>query len=235
MAVIALLLAGGSGLRMQDEVPKQFIIVNEKPVIVYSLEVFEKHPEVDSIAVVCLSNWERILWSYAREYGISKLKHVVSGGRTGQESIRNGVFELERHFSDDDIVMIHDAIRPLVSPKIISDNLEVARKYGNAITAIPCVEAILQTKDGVDSHRSIPRESLRRTQTPQSFHIKDICDLHRRALEKRIENSVASCVLMVEMNEPVYFSEGSEKNIKLTVKDDLDIFKALLATKLQTY
>ncbi len=231
MANVALLIAGGSGNRMHQDIPKQFITVNERPVIVYTLEAFENHPEIDAIAVVCIQGWEQVLWAYAKQFNIKKLKYVVPGGKNGQDSIRNGVFELEKHFDKDDIVLIHDAIRPLVSAEIISDNIRVAREYGNAITVIPCAEAMMQTEDGVVSVGSYPRDRLKRTQTPQAFHIGDICDLHRRALEAGITNSVASCTLKIEMGEQVYFSAGSEKNIKLTTVEDIDIFKALLAAK----
>ena len=228
---IALLIAGGSGNRMGQDIPKQFLSVNERPVIVYTLEAFQNHPEIDAIAVVCIEGWDQVLWAYARQFNITKLKHVVPGGKTGQESIRNGVMELEKHYDPKDIVLIHDAIRPMVSAEIISDNIRVALKYGNATTVIPCAEAMMQTEDSVVSVGSYPRERLKRTQTPQAFRIGDICDLHRKALEAGITNSVASCTLMVEMGKQVYFSAGSEKNIKLTTLEDIDIFKALLATK----
>ena len=231
MANIGLIIAGGSGARMQQDIPKQFLTVNERPVIVYTLEAFEKHPEVDVIAVVCIEGWEQVLRAYAAQFNISKLKHVIPGGKNGQDSIRNGVMELEKHYDKDDFVLIHDAIRPMVSAEIISDNIRVAREYGNAITVIPCAEAMLTTKDGSVSSETYPRDNLKRTQTPQAFHIGDICDLHRRALEAGITNSVASCTLMIEMGEQVYFSAGSEKNIKLTTVEDIDIFKALLVAK----
>lgn len=231
MSNIALIIAGGSGNRMHQDIPKQFLTVNEKPVIVYTLEAFEHHPEIETIAVVCIQGWEQVLWAYARQFNISKLQYVVQGGENGQDSIRNGVFELEKHFNADDLVLIHDAIRPMVSAEIISDNIRVAREYGNAITVIPCAEAMMQTEDGIVSVGSYPRTRLKRTQTPQAFHIGDICDLHKRALKVGITNSVASCTLKIEMGGQVYFSAGSEKNIKLTTVEDIDIFKALLAAK----
>lgn len=231
MANIALLIAGGSGSRMHQDIPKQFLTVNERPVIVYTLEVFEKHPEIDAIAVVCIEGWEQVLWAYAKQFNIAKLKYVVPGGANGQDSIRNGVFELEKHFVPDDIVLIHDAIRPMVSAEIISDNIRVAVECGNAITVIPCAEAMMQTENGMISVGSYPRDRLKRTQTPQAFRIGEICDLHRRALKAGITNSVASCTLVIEMGGQVYFSAGSEKNIKLTTIEDIDIFKALLAAK----
>lgn len=231
MKTIALLIAGGAGNRMHQDIPKQFITVNERPVIIYTLEAFEAHPEIDAIAVVCIEGWDQVLWAYAKQFNIKKLKYVVPGGKNGQDSIRNGVFELEKHYNPEDLVLIHDAIRPMVSAEIISDNIRVAREYGNAITVIPCAEAMLQTEDGITSVGSYPRNQLKRTQTPQAFRIGDICDLHRKALEAGITNSVASCTLMIEMGKQVYFSVGSEKNIKLTTVEDIDIFKALLAAK----
>lgn len=231
MANIGLIIAGGAGNRMHQDIPKQFLTVNEKPVIVYTLEAFQNHPEIDVIAVVCIEGWEQVLWAYAKQFNITKLQYVVKGGQNGQDSIRNGVMELEQHFKVEDLVLIHDAIRPMVSAEIISDNIRVAREHGNAITVIPCAEAMLQTEDGIVSVGSYPRSRLKRTQTPQAFRIGDICDLHRRALQAGITNSVASCTLMIEMGEQVYFSAGSEKNIKLTTVEDIDIFKALLAAK----
>ena len=171
MRHVALLIAGGAGNRMHQDIPKQFITVNERPVIVYTLEAFERHPEIDTIAVVCIGGWEQIPWAYARQFNITKLKYVVPGGKNGQESIRNGVMELEKHFDPEDLVLIHDAIRPMVSQEIISDNIRVAEEHGNAITVIPCAEAMLQTEDGEVSSGSYPRDRLKRTQTPQAFHI----------------------------------------------------------------
>ena len=228
---IALIIAGGTGNRMGQDIPKQFLTVNEKPVIIYTLEAFQNHPKIDAIAVVCISGWETVLQSYANQFNITKLKYIIPGGDCGQASIRNGVYELEKHFDKDDIVLIHDAIRPMVSDEIISDCISTTLEHGNSITCIPCAEAMLQTEDSIISCGSYPREKLKRTQTPQGFKIGDICNLHREALEAGITNSVASCTLMIEMGKQVYFSKGSEKNIKLTTVEDLDIFKALLASK----
>lgn len=231
MSNIALIIAGGSGNRMHQDIPKQFITVNERPVIVYTLEAFERHQEIDVIAVVCINGWENVLWAYAKQFNITKLKYVVTGGKNGQDSIRNGIYELEKYYDRDDIVLIHDAIRPLVSQDIISDCINKTIRHGNAIAVIPCAEAMMKTMDGIVSVGSYPRDRLKRTQTPQGFRIGNICDLHRRALEEGITNSVASCTLMIEMGEQVHFSLGSEKNIKLTTVEDIDIFKALLAAK----
>ncbi len=231
MAKIALLIAGGCGNRMHQDIPKQFLTVNERPVIVYTLEAFERHPEIDAIAVVCIEGWEQVLWAYAKQFNITKLQYVIPGGINGQDSIRNGVFFLETVFDPDDIVLIHDAIRPMVSAEIISDCIGKTIKYGNATAVIPCAEAMMETEDGARASGSYPRDRLRRTQTPQGFCLGQICSLHRRALKAGITNSVASCTLMTEMGEKVYFSAGSEKNIKLTTVEDIDIFRALLAAR----
>lgn len=231
MANLALIIAGGSGSRMHQSIPKQFLSVNERPVIIYTLEAFQKHADIDAIAVVCIEGWEQVLWAYAKQFNIDKLKYVVPGGKNGQESIRNGVFELEKHYAPGDIVLIHDSIRPMVSADIISDCIVKTKQFGCAIATIPCAEAMLQTEDGLSSTGSYPRDRLKRTQTPQGFPLEKICDLHRRALKEGITNSVASCTLMIEMGEQVHFSMGSEKNIKLTTVDDIDIFKALLLAK----
>lgn len=231
MANIALLTAAGASSRMHQDIPKQFLTINDRPVIIYTLEAFEKHPEIDAIAVVCLSGWEQVLMAYARQFNITKLRYVIPGGVSNQDSIRKGIYELEQHFSGDDIVLIHDGNRPMVSAEIISDCIRVARQYGNAIPAIPCAEAILQTDDGMMSSCAYPREQLRRTQTPHAFPLARICDLHRRAQKAGIQDTAASCALMIELGERVFFSVGSEKNIKLTTLDDIDIFKALLAAK----
>ena len=228
---IAVIIAGGSGQRMKQEIPKQFIHVYDKPVIIYTLECFQSHPQIDVIEVVCIEGWEHSLWAYANQFGITKLRHVVPGGKNGQESIRNGVFALEKRYSPEDVVLIHDAIRPMVSAEIISDCIVKTRQCGCAIAAIPCAEAMLQTEDGDVSSGSYPRDKLKRTQTPQGFFLGRICDLHRRAQRAGVTDSVASCTLMIEMGEQVHFSVGSEKNIKLTTVDDIDIFKALLTVR----
>lgn len=231
MRNIALVVSEGVVVKENQDIPRQFLNIYDKPVVIYALEAFQKHPEIDVIAAVCIAGWEQILWSYAKQFNITKLQHVIPGGENGQDSVRNGVFELERYYDEDDVVLIHDAVRPLVSEEIISDNIRVAREFGNATAVIPCAEAMMQTEDGVASTGSYPRDRLKRTQTPQAFHLGDICELHRRALREGITNSVASCTLKIELGEQVFFSAGSEKNIKLTTLEDIDIFKALLAAK----
>lgn len=229
MSNIALIIAGGVGARMGQDIPKQFINVNDKPVIVYTMEAFQKHPAIDSIEIVCLEGWHDVVRAYAKQFGIAKLESIVSGGVNGQASIHNGIKDIsERHIDADDIVLIHDAIRPMISTNIISDNIRVCREKGNAITVVPCTAAMLKTFDSVASEEQVARDNLKITQTPQAFFLRDILDAHREALEKGITNSVASCTLYIELGRKLYLSMGSEKNLKLTTTEDIEIFKALL-------
>ncbi|MFT3984493.1 MAG: IspD/TarI family cytidylyltransferase [Lachnospiraceae bacterium] len=228
---IAMLIAGGSGQRMRQDIPKQFINVNDRPVIVYTLEAFQKHPNIDAIAVVCLDGWGEILRAYAKQFNITKLQWIFPGGENGQESLRNGIMGLRELCDREDMVLIHDAIRPLVSQEIISDNISCCMRYGSAVTVIPCAEAMLQTKDNESSVKEIPRGELARTQTPQAFYLKKLIWAHEEAERRNITNSIATCTLMIELGEKIYFSTGSEKNLKLTTTDDIEIFKALLHSK----
>lgn len=229
---IALIIAGGVGQRMGQDIPKQFINVDNIPVIVYTMAAFQKHPEIDAIEIVCVDGWHEVLYAYAKQFGISKLENVVSGGKNGQDSIRNGLYDIaKRHNDDNDLVLIHDAIRPLLSEEIISDNIRVCKEHGNAITVIPCNAAMLKTYDGIQSETQVPRDNLKETQTPQTFFLKDIIAAHKEALEKGIVASVASCTMYIELGRKLYMCKGSEKNIKLTTVEDVEIFKALLNAK----
>ncbi len=228
---IALLTAAGKGTRMGQDIPKQFLSIFDKPIIVYTMEIFQNHPAIDEIAIVCLEGWENILQAYANQFNITKLKLIVKGGATGQESIKNGLFEIEKNHNKDDIILIHDGNRTLVSNEIISNSISVCKEKGNAITAIPCVEAVFETENKIESEKPISRDKIVRTQTPHVFYLKDITNLYREAEEKNIQNSVAACTLMTELGKKIYFSQGSEKNIKLTTIEDLEIFKALYKTE----
>lgn len=226
-----MIIAGGTGQRMGQDIPKQFLSVNDKPVIVYTLEAFQRHPNIDKIAVVCLDGWHDVLKAYAKQFGISKLEVVASGGETGQESIYKGLLSLKNIANYDDIVLVHDAIRPMVSQDIITDCIIKATKYGNAITVIPCAEAMMVSRDEESADRSIPRHNLKRTQTPQAMRYGSFLKMHEKALSMGITKSIATCTMIIETGGIVYYSMGSEKNIKLTTVDDLDIFKALLQAK----
>ncbi len=218
---------------MGQDIPKQFLHVDDAPIIIHTMRCFQNHPDIQQIAVVCLKGWETVLQSYANQFRITKLKYIFPGGNSGMESIRNGIFGLkEAGCSDEDIILIHDAVRPLLSQDIISSNIAICKAYGYAITGIKCREAILESQDGFISRTSIPRDSLIRTQTPQTFKLKNIISVHEKAQEKNIKDSVASCTLIAEINENIemHIVPGSEKNIKITTVEDLEILKALMHT-----
>ena len=232
---IALLTAAGSGSRMHQDIPKQFLHVDNKPIILYTMEAFQRNPQIDAILVVTLSTWTDFIWTYAKQFNITKLKWVVCGGETGQESIFNGLKTLEQECQLDDIVMVHDGNRALVSDDIIADSLSVFKKNGSAVAAIPCVEAVFKSADGHSSNISIPREELFRTQTPHTYTLGKLLWAHEEAKKRGITNTAASCTLMQALGETIYLSKGSEKNFKLTTLDDMDIFRAFLRDTSQSW
>ena len=227
---VAVIIAGGSGHRMGQDIPKQFINVYDKPVLIYTLEGFQRHPQVDAIEVVCIEGWHDVVWAYAKQFGIDKLKWVVPGGETGQESIRNGVYNLDGKVKDEDIIIIHDGIRPLVDQSVLTDVIRKCEQYGNAVTSLPYNEQIFVADDDISTVHFIPRETLRRVSTPQAYRFGLLLEKYREAFEKGvgIHGSHYTNTMMVELGVRLYFAAGSDKNIKLTTKDDLDMFKAYL-------
>lgn len=228
---VALLTAAGSATRMHQDIPKQFIHVDNRPIIVYTMEAFQRHPGIDAIIVVTLESWSSVLWAYAKQFNITKLKWVVPGGETGQESIRNGLNALAKELKNDDIVMIHDGNRPMISAEVISDSLATFAKYGSAVAVIPCTEVVFESEDGKQSCVSTEREKLFRTQTPHTYTLGTLLEAHKEAESGGVKNTAASCMLMKELGKMTYFSKGSEENLKITTLDDLKIFKALLHTR----
>lgn len=229
---IAILTAGGIGARTHQDLPKQFITVDNKPIIIYTLEAFQQHPNIDEIYVACLEGWNTVLDAYAKQFCITKLKRIVTGGATGQESIYNAMSAIhEDHGESDIVVLIHDGNRPMVSQDIITDSIVKQKIYGSSVTAIPTTEVVFVSKDGHESNVALNREELWRTQTPHTYCFKELWDVHCRALIDGVTNTAASCSLMQKYGYTTYFSKGSEKNIKITTVEDIEVFKALLNAK----
>lgn len=230
---VAIIIAAGIGSRMGQEIPKQFVNVYDKPIIIYTLEGFQKHPLVDAIEVVCLDGWHDVLKAYAKQFNITKLKWVVSGGKTGQESIRNGVYNLEGKVSADDNIIIHDGIRPLIDEMVISDVIQKCQKFGNAVTSLPYNEQIFIKDNEETTTKYISRETLKRVSTPQAYKFDLLDSKYHEAFEKEIGiyGSSYTNTMMVELGVKLYFAAGSERNIKLTTTDDLELFKAYLNTE----
>ena len=232
---VAIVIAGGVGSRMNMDIPKQFLHIYGKPVIIYTLEGFQRHPEIDAIEVVCLEGWEETLRDYARQYGSDKLKWITKGGATGQESIRNGVYNLEGVLSEDDIAIIHDGNRPMVDSGVLSDTLRVCRIHGNGVTSTPYNEQIFRKIDEYSTREYIPRETLRKVATPQAYRYGLLLRSYKRAFAEQIGiyGSSYTNTMMVDLGETLYFAAGSDKNIKLTSKDDLELFKAYLRMEME--
>ncbi len=227
---IALIIAGGTGHRMGQEIPKQFLNVYDKPVIIYTLEGFQRHQEIDAIEVVCLEGWSEMLRAYSKQFNIDKLRRVTPSGETAQESIRNGVFALREVCGPEDIVVIHDGIRPMVEDFVLTDVLVKCRQYGNAVTSLPYNEQIFVTEDGASTVRYIPRDTLRRVSTPQAYRYEKLLWAYERAFSEGIgiQASTYANTLMTDLGERLYFAAGSDKNIKLTTKDDFELFKTYM-------
>jgi 2-C-methyl-D-erythritol 4-phosphate cytidylyltransferase len=228
----AVIIAGGTGNRMGQDIPKQFINVYDKPVLIYTLEGFQQHPLIDAIEVVCIKGWEKVVEAYANQFNITKLQLITSAGNSAQESIRNGIYNLEGKVSPDDNIIIHDGIRPLVDASVLSDVIEKCNEYGNGVTSMPYNEQIfiINPENAETTKEYIPRETLRRVSTPQAYKFDKLLWAYRKAYEEEIGiyGSSYTNTMMVKLGETLHFAKGSDKNIKLTTKDDLELFKAYL-------
>jgi 2-C-methyl-D-erythritol 4-phosphate cytidylyltransferase len=224
---IVLILAGGKGSRMGSLIPKQFIEVLDKPVLAYTLESFERHLEVDLIVVVTIKGWKNRVISIGQKYKISKLKYVVLGGPTGQDSTRLGLLAIKNIAKPNDLVIIHDAIRPLVPKIIVTDLLKVARLYGNACASLPMLETLILTNNESFGRINLDRNLVRRIQTPQAYMFNELLSAHLWARKNNKPSTYAN-TLMIDFGKTIYFSLGFINNIKLTTQEDLILFKALL-------
>jgi 2-C-methyl-D-erythritol 4-phosphate cytidylyltransferase len=227
---IALVTAAGRGSRMHQEVPKQFMPIKNKPLIIYTLEAFQNHPNIDAIIIPCLRGWEQIMNAYVKQYNITKVKWIIDGGvgDNGQLSIKLALNELKKNCSNDDLILVHDGNRALISEEIISDSIVTCQEKGNAVAVVPCNEVIVKTKDQTSSDEFLKRDELKRTQTPHTFPLGKMLWAHEEAERRNIEKTVATCDLMMLLGEKIYFSVGSEKNMKITTPVDVEIFEALL-------
>lgn len=185
MKNVAVVVAGGSGTRMGQDIPKQFINVFDKPVLIYTLESFQRHPDVDAIAVVCIDGWQTMVDAYAKQFNIDKLQWIVPDGGSVQESIRNGVEHLEHELDPEDIVIIHDGIRPLIDADVLTDVIQVCERYGNAVTSLPYNEQIfvINQDDPSTTVQYVPREQLRRVSTPQAYRYGKLLAAYRKAFK----------------------------------------------------
>lgn len=232
---IALILAGGCGSRTAQDIPKQFMNLYDKPLIIYTLENFENHPEIDGIVVVCLEGWHEVLRAYARQYGISKLKKIVSGGADGQESTQEGLEALRDLCTEDDVVLVHDGIRPFITEEVITDAITKCKQKGSGLSAVRCQETIVRTDDGMSGEENIDRKEIMRVQTPQAYKYGRAIWAYEEAERRGIKGEVYINTLMLHLGETVHFSKGTERNVKITTVEDLELFKALLKMERESW
>ena len=229
---IALIKAGGSGTRMGANIPKQFILVKGKPIIIYTLEAFEAHPNIDEIIVICLDGWQDVLQSYADKYRITKLKHIVTGGNTSLKSIQAGVKFLSSKYDHTATILIHDGNRPMVSEEIISDVLAQSNIYGSAVAAIPCTDEVMVSENNsMEAHSFLDHKVLFRIQTPDAYKLGTLIELFKHSTEEQLVSIGATNTLMLEQGECVHLAQGSEINIRLTKQEDILLFESLFEMK----
>ena len=229
---ISVIFAGGVGTRMNTKSrPKQFLDLNGKPIIVYTIELFENHPDVDGIIVVCLESWIPFLRKMLKKFEITKVVRIVSGGVSGQDSIYNGLCAAEDYVKEQGesnaIVMIHDGVRPLITEDSITDNIEKVKECGSCITVVPATETFVVTHE--DGSLELPSRSLcKLARAPQSFYLNDIISAHRRSRKEGLTGFIDSCSLMSYYGYKLGLIEGPMENIKITTPTDYFVFRAMV-------
>ena len=224
-----ILLAGGIGKRMQSEIPKQFIKVKDKPIVVYTIEKFQKNDQVEGIVVVCIREWIEQLWELLAEYKLTKVRWVIDGGDTGHDSIRNGIFFLRDKIKPEDFVIIHDAVRPVLPQKAIDAVIQVAQENGNASSSIACHPPIVYTDDFKSGIKDVDREHVMLTASPQAYRYSLALECYEKAEKENKHQFTFTSSLLIHYGHRVYFAEGTTGNIKITKQEDLALFEALLS------
>lgn len=223
-----ILLAGGVGKRMGADIPKQFIKVEGKPIIVYSIENFQRNEQIKKIVVVCVKDWIDYVKELVKEYSLTKVEWIIEGGSTGHDSIKNGVFFLKDKVNPDDYIIVHDAVRPILPQKAINEVLRVAHEKGNASSSIACHPPIVYTEDGESGVRDVDREHVMLTASPQAYKFSLALSCYEKAEADNKNNFTFTSSLLIHYGERVYFAKGTTSNIKVTKKEDIALFEALL-------
>lgn len=230
---IAIVFAGGSGVRMGAGLPKQFLEVNGKPILVHTMQLFQYHKKIDKIYVSVLEDYIPYVESLVQEYRLSKVACILAGGKTAQDSIYGALKKAEEENEGDSIVLLHDGVRPFVSYDVISENIRSVKKYGSAITCTPCYETVLLSSSGETVEKVPYRKETFSAQAPQSFYLKDIIRVHDtiRASETGYENMVDACTMFTSLGMQTHMVQGNRGNIKVTTPEDVYTFRALLQYK----
>lgn len=230
---IAVIFAGGTGQRMKTtNRPKQFLEMHKKPIIIYTLEIFDNHEDIDSIVVSCVEEWIPYLKELLYKFRITKVKKVVPGGNTGQMSIYNGLVAAKEIAGEEEsVVLIHDGVRPLIDGKVITDNIENVKKKGSAITSAGVKETIMVVKDDGSIDYIADRAHSRVAKAPQSFWLDDVLKVHKMAQADGITDAIDSCTLMRMYDISLSWIDGPFDNIKITTPEDFYTMRALLDAK----
>ena len=233
---IAIIFAGGTGQRLksgQDATPKQFLKIHNKPIIIHTLELFQEHPQIDKIYIAIHPDYYDYMNELVKHYYITKTAGIVEGGATGQDSIYNALKLAQSQNPDDSIVLIHDGVRPNITPEVITQNIECATKNGNAITSTSCFETILISENGINPKHVPYRKNTYSAQAPQSFRLGEIVQAHEttRKTNPNYTDIVDSCTLYKTLGKETYMIKGNRGNIKITTIEDLYILRALIRYK----
>lgn len=231
--ITAVIFAGGVGKRMHSkDIPKQFLKLHDKPIIIHTLEIFEENPEIDSIVISCVKDYIGYLNSLVLKYNLKKVQKIVPGGKTGQESIFNGLKAAAKIGDrDKDIVLIHDGVRPLINKKTISDNIKSVKLYGSAITSVKAKETIIVVDENETVKSVNDRAQSRLARAPQSFYLKEILNAHEQAIKENKKDFIDSCSMMTYYGKKLHLVDGPQENIKITTPDDFYTMRALLDAK----
>lgn len=226
--ITAMLFAGGIGARMKSvDMPKQFLDVGGKPIIIHTMEHFANHPEVDNIVVACKEDWIDYLKDLVDKFNVKKVKSIVPGGASGFDSIHNGVVETSRYSKDpEDIILICDGVRPMLSEELISNCINDTRKYKTAVPVTPAIDSLLYSEDGTSCGKSYQRSTMYITQAPQGYTMERILWAHDEAYKRGITNPVSSSELFIELGEKVHIFIGERFNIKVTTPEDLTALRS---------
>ena len=227
---IAIIFAGGSGIRMGASVPKQFIEINGLPVLAHTLLLFQKHPRIDGIYLVCNAEFRERTEDVVTRFGITKIRGVVDGGASAQDSIYCGLKAVAADCADDTVVLIHDGVRPYVTPEVIDANIESVREHGNAVTYTPCYETLVISRDGREVSEIPRRRESFAAQAPQSFRLGDILAAHEqvRSRPSGYVDLVDQATICWTLGIPIHLVPGNRGNIKITTREDVYILRALL-------
>ena len=220
--VSTVIFAGGVGARMNSkDIPKQFLVVDGKPIIIRTLEIFDRHPQVDEIVVACLESWIPVLKEQLVQFGIRKVRSIVPGGTNGFGSIHNGLIEAAKTAQPDDLVLVCDGVRPMISEQLVSNCIQETRAFGDAVPVTPSIDSLLESFDGQITRKSYQRSTMFITQAPQGYTFRKLLWAHDEAEKRGITNPVSSCELLLELGEEVHIFQGERQNIKVTTREDL--------------